>query len=228
MDNHIVVDLPAIVAIIAAAMITIGSAYWSRMALPRQIDQAYRASLHALAAAVETKDSGTVGHARRVADYSVAIGRELGLSPAELQRIEHAALLRDIGKVNIPHSLLNKSEALTEEEFDIIKSHSKIGADIASQTPFLARCADIITHHHERWDGSGYPAALQGEDIPLSARIVAVANDYDAMTSDRPYHKALRGPAAARIIREGAAEAYDPAVVDMFLRILEKEGTILT
>jgi len=228
MDNHLVLNISAIVALVAAAMITIGSAYWSRVALPRQIDDAYRASLHALAAAVETKDSGTVGHARRVAEYSVAIGREMGLSPAELQRIEHAALLRDIGKVNIPHSVLNKTEALTEEEFEIIKGHSKIGADIVSQTPFLSRCADIVTHHHERWDGAGYPAGLQGEDIPLAARIVAVANDYDAMISDRPYHKALRAGAVARIISEGAAVAYDPAVVDVFLRILEKEGTSLT
>jgi putative nucleotidyltransferase with HDIG domain len=216
--------MPALIALGVVGMITVGSAYWSRLALPRQMDQAYRASLHALAAAVETKDSGTVGHARRVADYAVAIARDMGLPSSELQKIEHAALLRDIGKVNIPHSLLNKTEALTEEEFDTIKSHAKIGSEIVLQTPFLARCANIIIHHHERWDGSGYPSGLQEEDIPLASRILSVANDYDAMISDRPYHKALPESTAARIIKEGAGASFDPAVVEAFLRILEKEG----
>lgn len=219
---------PAIIAIVAALLITIGSAYWSRVALPRQMDQAYRSSLHALAAAVETKDSGSVGHARRVADHAVAMAREMGLSSNELQRIEHAALLRDIGKVNVSHALLNKVDALTPDEFEIIKSHARTGGEIVSQTPFLARCAEIIAHHHEKWDGSGYPDGLRGEDIPLASRILAVANDYDAMIIDRPYHRALPTSAAARIIKEGAAVAYDPAVVETFLRILEKEGINLS
>jgi putative nucleotidyltransferase with HDIG domain len=216
--------IPALVALGVVGMITAGSAYWSRLALPKQMDQAYRASLHALAAAVETKDSGTVGHARRVADYAVAVARDMGLPAAELQRIEHAALLRDIGKVNIPHSLLNKTEALTQDEFETIKSHAKIGSEIVLQTPFLARCADIIAHHHERWDGSGYPAGLEGQGIPLASRILSVANDYDAMIRDRPYHRALPQSEAARIIKEGAGVSFDPAVVETFLRILEKEG----
>ncbi|MDO8682320.1 MAG: HD-GYP domain-containing protein [Armatimonadota bacterium] len=223
MHDGITSNLPAIIAIVAAVLVTIGSAYWSRVALPRQIDQAYRASLHALAAAVETKDSETVGHARHVADHAVAVAKDMGLPRRELQRIEYAALLRDIGKVNIQHSLLNKTEALSEEEFDRVKSHAKIGADMVSQVPFLERCADIVLHHHERWDGSGYPDGQQGEDISLGARILAVADDYDAITSNRPYHQALSHESAVRAIEDGAGSEYDPAVVSSFLTILERE-----
>jgi HD-GYP domain-containing protein (c-di-GMP phosphodiesterase class II) len=223
MPENIVSHLPAIFAIAAAVIITVGSAYWSRVALPRQIDDAYRASLHALAAAVETKDSGTLGHARRVADYAVAIARDMGVHAAEVRRIERSALLRDIGKVNIPHSLLNKMEALTAEEFDIIKGHSKIGSDLVMQVPFLAMCADLIIHHHEKWDGTGYPDGLEGEEIPLGSRILAVANDFDAMASDRPYHKAVPPIVAVQLIKDGSGESYDPAVVDSFIRIAEKE-----
>lgn len=223
MPETIVSHLPAILAVAAAVIITVGSAYWSRVALPRQIDDAYRASLHALAAAVETKDSGTLGHARRVADYAVAIARDMGVPAAEIRRIERSALLRDIGKVNVPHSLLNKTEALTVEEFEIIKGHSKIGSDLVKQVPFLAMCADLIVHHHEKWDGSGYPAGLRGEDIPLGSRILAVANDFDAMVSDRPYHQAVPAIVAAQLIKDGAGESYDPAVVESFGRIVEKE-----
>lgn len=221
--EHLIGDLPAIAAVAAAALVTAGSAYWSRVALPKQMDRAYRASLHALAAAVEAKDSATEGHARRVADYAVKIARDMGQTGVELQRIEHAALLRDVGKVNIPHSLLNKSEHLTAEEFERIQSHVKIGSDIVSQSPFLARCADIILHHHERWDGSGYPDGLEGEDIPLGARILAVADDFDAMTSDRPYHSAQGRHESIRAIQDEAGTRYDPAVVESFLRALEKE-----
>jgi len=224
MNENVTSNLPAIIAIAAAALITIGSAYLSRVALPRQIDRAYRASLSALAAAVETKDSETVGHARRVADYAVAIARDLGYPPDQMQQIEHSALLRDIGKVNVPHSVLNKAEALTPEEFERVKSHVQTGADMVSQAPFLARCAEIILHHHERCDGSGYPDGLRAEEIPLGARIVAVADDYDAMTSDRPYHKALPPETAIQIIRQGTGTLYDPVVAKSFLKVVGREG----
>jgi HD-GYP domain-containing protein (c-di-GMP phosphodiesterase class II) len=216
-------NYPAIIAVGTATITTIGCAYWSRVALPRQIDRAYRASLYALAAAVEAKDSTSVGHAKRVADHALAIGRNMALSKRELQRIEHAALLRDIGKVDIPHWLLNKPEPLSQDEFDRIKAHARTGSEMALAAPFLARCSEIILHHHEHWNGSGYPDGLKGEDIPLGSRIVAVADDYDAMVSDRPYHKALPTAVAAGYIRDGAGVEYDPAVVESFLSILEKE-----
>jgi len=190
------------------------------------MDRAYRASLYALAAAVEAKDSASVGHARRGADHAVSMARDMGLPSDELQRIEHSALLRDIGKVDIPHSLLNKTDALTVKEFERIKSHIITGADMAKQTPFLARCAEIILRHHERWDGSGYPDGLQGEEIPLGARILAVADDYDAMISDRPYHRAMSNEEALAAIRNGSGTSYDPAVVASFVGILSKEESI--
>jgi putative nucleotidyltransferase with HDIG domain len=222
-NEAILPHLSAIIAIAAAVLITVGSAYWSRVALPRQIDRAYRASLYALAAAVETKDSSAAGHAKRVADYAVAIARDIGVSSGELQRIEHSALLRDIGKVNLASSALNKAEPLTAEEFELIKSHVSLGADMVSQAPFLERCANIILHHHERWNGSGYPDGLSEEEIPLGARIVAVADDYEAMTSDRPYHEALPRSQAIEIVKEGSGTKYDPSVVEAFLRIIERE-----
>lgn len=212
---------PVIAAIFVAAAITIGSWYYSSIYQPRKMQRAYKKALYTLAAAVETKDSGTIGHAERVAGWAVAVAEALGIPRAERLRIEYAALLRDIGKVKVPASLLNKTTHLSDEEWDEVKSHSRLGAEIASSVPFLSSMSDLILHHHECWDGSGYPGGLAGEEIPLGARILAVATDYDASISERPYHKPQSPEVSLEQIRSGRGTRYDPAVVDAFVEIIQ-------
>lgn len=211
-------------AVIIAVLITFVSWYCSSIYLPRKMERAYKRSLYTLAAAVETRDSGTIGHAERVANYAVAVADLLGIRKRERLRIEYAALLRDIGKATVPASLLNKRTKLEPDEWEKVKEHAKAGADIVSAVPFLAFLGDLILHHHECWDGSGYPGGLVGEEIPLGSRILAVTTDYDAITSDRPYHESQPAEIAIDQIKAGRGTKYDPAVVDAFFRILESQG----
>ena len=213
-----------IAAVIFAVLITILSWYYSSVYQPRKMERAYKRSLYTLAAAVETRDSGTIGHAERVADYAVAVADLLGIKKRERLRIEYAALLRDIGKVNVPASLLNKRTKLEPDEWEKVKAHVNAGADIVSAVPFLSFLSDLILHHHECWDGSGYPDGLAGNEIPLGSRILAVTTDYDAIISDRPYHESQPREVAVGEIKAGRGTKYDPAVVDAFLRILESQG----
>ena len=212
------------IAVGIAMVVTLGSWYYSAFYQPRKMERAYRRALYALAAAVETKDSGTIGHAKRVADYALAIAGELGVDRKDRLLIEYSALLRDIGKVKVPASLLNKSTPLEQDEWEAVKSHSRLGAEIVSSVPFLTFVADSILHHHECWDGSGYPNGLAGEDIPLVSRILAVATDYDAITSERPYHEPQPPEVAIEEIESGRGTRYDPRVVDAFMRVLETQG----
>jgi len=201
------------------------SIYFSRVYLPRKIKQAYVKSITSLAAAVETKDAGTVGHAQRVARTAVDIGTRLGMVPAELEKLEYAALIMDMGKANVPQSLLNKKDPLTPEEWEVLQGHSTKGAQMVAEIPFLSATSDWILHHHEYWDGSGYPDGLKGEDIPLAARILSIAADYDAMLSERPYHpRALTRDEAYEEIRSGLGGRYDPLVAQIFLEMLEEES----
>lgn len=210
----------ATVSLAAISMSGIGM-YVSRVMLPAKMKRAYFKSITALAAAVETKDSGTVGHARRIAELAVKVARILGVDGRELERIEYAALLRDIGKAIIPQAILAKTSPLTSQEWETVKAHTLLGADMVAEVPFLADTADYVRHHHECWDGSGYPYNLKGEQIPLGSRILAVTSDYDAMTSQRPYHsKPMSLRRALEEIRAGTGAKYDPVVVDAFLRVL--------
>ncbi|MCX8053770.1 MAG: HD-GYP domain-containing protein [Armatimonadetes bacterium] len=203
------------------------SIYVSRVQLPAKIRKAYLKSITALAAAVETKESGTVGHAQRVARLTVELARRLGLEGRDLERIEYAALLMDMGKANVPQRLLNKSDPLTSEEWEILKSHPKLGAEMVAAVPFLADLKEIVMHHHELWDGTGYPDGLAGEDIPLASRILCVTADYDAMISDRPYHtRPLTPEEAIEEIRKGSGTKYDPRVAEVFLEMLDSENAI--
>lgn len=212
---------------IAALSMSGASIYVSRVVLPAKMKRAYFKSITALAAAVETKDSGTVGHARRIAELTVAVARILGINGRELERIEYAALLRDIGKASIPQAVLAKTTPLTEEEWKMVQSHTLLGADMVASVPFLSDTADYVRHHHECWDGSGYPDKLKGEEIPFGSRILAVTSDYDAMTSQRPYHAEPMDPyRALEEIRAGAGIKYDPAVVEAFLDVFG-EGFVL-
>jgi len=220
---------PAVLIITGIALsISTLSLYISHVFLPAKMKEAYLKSITALAAAVETKDSGTVGHAMRVAELAVSIAKKLGITGNELERIQYAALLRDIGKAIIPQAILNKIEPLTPEEWKTVQKHSELGAEMVRAVPFLANTADYIVHHHEYWDGTGYPDGQKGEGIPLGSRILAIASDYDAMTSQRPYHpRALEPEEAVEEIRMDSGSKYDPTVVDAFLEVVNGHMTSL-
>jgi putative nucleotidyltransferase with HDIG domain len=176
----------------------------------------YLETIRALAAAIDAKDSYTHGHSRRVTDLSVAIARFMHLSRDEVDSIRHAALLHDVGKIGISEQILLKPGRLTDDEFETIKSHPHIGAAILNSIEFLRKVCMIIEHHHERYDGRGYPSGLKAEEIPLGARIIMVADSFDAITSSRPYRKPLSfDEATAEIVRCGGSQ-FDPVVVEAF------------
>jgi HD-GYP domain-containing protein (c-di-GMP phosphodiesterase class II) len=207
-----------------ALSITGLSVYVSRVYLPEKIKEAYRKSITALAAAVETKDSGTVGHAQRVARLAFDCAKRLGLEKKSLETVEYAALLQDIGKANIPQAVLNKTEPLTDDEWRLIQKHSELGEEMVAAVPFLAGTDRLVRHHHEYWDGSGYPDGLKGDEIPLGSRILAIASDFDAMISERPYHPtALDSEEALNQVRRDSGTKYDPAVVDAFLDVMRED-----
>ena len=159
--------------------------------LYRKLEQTHLGVAEALAAALEAKDGYTAGHARWIADLGVEVGRELGLSEAQLDDLRYGAIFHDIGKIAIPDAILNKEGALTEAEFEVIKTHPVVGEQILAPVPFLADVRKIVRHDHERWDGTGYPDGLRGAQIPIGARIVLVVDAYHAMISDRPYRLAM-------------------------------------
>ncbi len=209
-------------AFIVAGLVCVISIYVCFIWLPRKMEQAYASALRTLATAVETKDSSTLGHAERVAELAVRIAAEMGMSKENIKRIRYAALLRDIGKAAVPHRILNKPEQLTDGELRVVHNHVKVGAEMVSQVPILAALEDTILHHHERWDGSGYPNGLAGQAIPLASRIIGLVDDYEAMTSDRPYHSALDDKHARELIGTASGSLYDPRVVRAFLKVAEE------
>lgn len=182
-----------------------------------QVNALYMSTIEALAMAVDAKDQITHGHIRRVQVYAIELARRLGVSDKrQLQAIEAAALLHDMGKLAIPEHILNKPGKLTPAEFEKMKRHSDLGADLLAPIPFPYPVVPIVRHHHENWDGTGYPNRIAGTDIPLGARILAVVDCFDALTSDRPYRPRLSADAAFSILRERRGTMYDPLVVDAF------------
>lgn len=173
--------------------------------------------MQALLAILEEKDFLTAGHAQRVEEWCLAVGRRMGLSARQLADLALLARAHDIGKAAVPDAVLFKPGPLTEEEREIMKSHSEKGYRIALSSPELAGIADLILKHHERWDGRGYPLGLKGEEIPVECRILAVADAFDAMTSPRPYRKPLSAEEAAQALRACAGSQFDPQVVEVFL-----------
>jgi putative two-component system response regulator len=184
-----------------------------------QLEQA-EAVIFALARAVEAKDSYTKGHLQRLASYAVAIGERLGMSGEELVALRHGALLHDVGKVGVDELIIRKGGPLTPAEYRVMQQHTLIGERIVQPLRMAAAVGPIVRYHHERWDGRGYPDGLAREAIPLSARIVAVADAFDAMTSARPYNRVLSDAEAAERLRAGAGIYWDPAVVQVFLECL--------
>jgi response regulator RpfG family c-di-GMP phosphodiesterase len=182
-------------------------------------EESYENTLLALGAALDLRDGQTADDSRRVCEYSLEIARRMGCSEVQLKSLSRGALLHDIGTLAIPDSILSKPGKLTPEEWNTMRGHVQIGYDMVSRIPFLRDAADLVLSHHERYDGTGYPRGLQGEQIPLSAKIFAVADAFDAMTSPRPYQATRRVSQAIEEIALKSGRQFDPQVVQTFLGI---------
>jgi putative nucleotidyltransferase with HDIG domain len=191
--------------------------------LKEEIETSYLNTVKALVRAIEEKDSYTRGHSERVAELSLLIGRELGIEAKELEYMRLACLLHDVGKIGISEAIVKSPKSLTDHEYDIIKQHPLKGAEIVSPVSFLKDYLHVIRHHHERFDGGGYPDGLSGGAIPLGAQIVCVADAYDAITSTRSYRKGSPPEEAARRIYAGRGAQFSPMAVDAFRRIFDRK-----
>src|SRR5687767_1017147 len=229
------IDFPTISAVLPLLFVTY---LMFRMSLGRvddahkhvaQVNQMYLETIEALALAVDAKDQITHGHIRRVQVYTVELAKKLGVREStELKAIEAAALLHDMGKLAIPEHILNKPGKLTTAEFDKMKRHADIGADLLSSVKFPYPVVPIVRHHHENWDGKGYPTGLAGTDIPLGARILSVVDCFDALTSDRPYRPRMSKEESFDILRKRRGDMYDPLVVDTFISAYEELAPLAT
>jgi response regulator RpfG family c-di-GMP phosphodiesterase len=188
--------------------------------LTQNIRDNYLKTIRAFACAVEVKDRYTHGHSENVMKYTVLMGQHLGLSDVELDNIKYAGLLHDVGKIGINEAILNKPGKLTKEEFDEIKKHPELGARIISEVPFLEPLTQLVLHHHEFFNGKGYPAGLSGQEIPFGARILTIADAYEAMTSDRPYRVAMPQATALGIIAKESNNQFDPDLAKLFIEII--------
>jgi putative nucleotidyltransferase with HDIG domain len=186
-----------------------------------RVEQSYEDTLQSLGAAIDLRDSETEGHSQRVCRYSLEIARAMGWQDKQRGTLARGAYLHDIGKLGVPDGILLKPGPLTPEERKIMQRHAQIGFDLVKDIPFLADATDVVLMHHERFDGTGYPQGLKGEQIPMSARIFAIADTLDAITSERPYQRASTFESAREIIRRLSGTAFDPKVVDIFLSISE-------
>jgi diguanylate cyclase (GGDEF)-like protein/putative nucleotidyltransferase with HDIG domain len=186
----------------------------------KSVANLHLATVEALARAIDARDQPSAAHLRRMQLYATRLAQVVGLPEAEIQAIKTAALLHDIGKLAVPEHILSKPGRLNEEEFQRVRIHSQVGADIIADVPFPSPVAPIILSHHERWDGKGYPQGLQGEGIPLGARILGVVDYFEAVTAERPYHGALPVDQATALIKSEAGRAFDPALVAAFVELL--------
>jgi putative nucleotidyltransferase with HDIG domain len=184
---------------------------------------AYDATIVGLISALDLRDKETEGHTKRVTDITLRLAREMDIRDEQLIQIRRGSLLHDIGKIGVSDTILHKPGKLTEDEWQIMRRHPEIGARIVEGIPFLQEALPIIRYHHERWDGSGYPHGLTGKDIPIQARIFAVADAYDALTSTRLYRKKSSGEEALQYLREQAGVLFDPQVIEIFAKLLQEE-----
>jgi ribonuclease P protein subunit RPR2 len=213
----------------------IGVLYSAEKIRTRELERAletaremYVATMRSLAHVVEAKDPTTRGHLDRTAHYGIALARLVDPELAERREVSYGFFLHDIGKVGIPESILRKAGPLTELEWIVMRSHPDQGARIMEPIPFMGEAVEIVRSHHERWDGRGYPRGLRGEDIPLAARIFAIADSFDAMTSDRPYRSAMSTEAAVAEITAGSGTQFDPRCVEAFEELIaDDEGGFL-
>jgi putative nucleotidyltransferase with HDIG domain len=207
-------DLELLSTIAAQASVAIRNAR-----LYEEQENTYLNTVQALVSAIEASDAYTRGHSERVTRYSMALGRRIGLGDDALKRLERAAVLHDIGKIGIDISILHKREKLTPADIDILKQHPSIGVRILEPIHFLGEVRDIIEQHHERYDGLGYPKGLMADEWLIEAKILAVCDTYDAMTSDRPYRKALSQEIAIQEIRDHAGRQFDPELAEAFINM---------
>ncbi|HYN89394.1 MAG TPA: HD-GYP domain-containing protein [Ardenticatenaceae bacterium] len=184
----------------------------------KEMHQGTRQILESMADAVDLRDPYTGGHSRRVAALSEGTLRELQIMGPEAELIVAAARVHDIGKIGVPDEILKKPGRLTDDEWAIMNKHPILGAELLTRYPDFARGAGIVRHHHERWDGQGYPDGLKGHDIPFGARVIAVCDSFDAMTSDRPYRHGMSAFEATRILRGDSGKQWDPVIVEAFLK----------
>src|SRR5690606_2211052 len=227
--NSSSIDLSFIGVILPLMLVVYFTYRWSskRVEIEREkvqeLNRVFLSTVEALALAIDAKDQVTHGHIRRVQRYTIALASALGIrDERQLDAIRAAALLHDTGKIAVPEYILNKPGPLTAAEFERMKVHADVGADILKSIDFPYPVEPIVRHHHEQWDGSGYPAGLRGYEIPLGARILAVVDCYDALTSDRPYRPRLSRQQAEQVLLEKRGKAYDPWIVDEFLRLLDR------
>ena len=191
-----------------------------------QLRQAYKESLLVLANAIEARDQYTHAHMHRLNAYAQALAMEMGWDEVEREALEFGAILHDIGKIYIPEAILQKPDELNQDEWTEMKKHPEVGARMIRDIPYLAPALPMVLHHHERWDGSGYPDGLHAEEIPEGARLLAVADSFDAMTSDRPYRAAMSAQEAFQEIKDRAGNQFDPSVVKA-LRTCWDRGEII-
>lgn len=191
--------------------------------MEKRMNQTFLESIYAFAKTIEAKDFYTGEHCEHMVSLVVAIGKKLNLTAKELENLKHAAMLHDLGKIGIPDEILLKKGKLTDAEYDVIRKHPQIGAEIIRHIHFLKDVAPLVLYHHERYDGFGYCSGLKGKEIPLGARIIAIADVYQALTSDRPYRKAYPVDEALRILKEGSGTQFDPEIVEVFLEIIKTQ-----
>lgn len=190
--------------------------------LYEKLRQAFEQTIFSLVATIEKRDPYTGGHTQRVFLGGVEIAKQLDVDDEFIRNLRMSSLLHDIGKIGIEDSILRKQGHLTDSEYDIMKSHPRLGVEIFGHIDGLKEMVNGVLHHHERYDGRGYPDGLAGEDIPLEARIIAISDTYDAMTSDRPYRKGLSHEIACEEIKKNAGSQFDPKIVDAYFRALEE------
>jgi len=189
----------------------------------KKLNELFTSTIRALATALDARDPYTKGHSERVAQYSLCIGRYMGLSGKDLDILERGALLHDIGKIGIRDNILLKPGPLTAEEWVIMRSHIIIGANIISPIEQLQEVALLVKYNHERWDGMGYPEGLTGEEIPLGARIITLTDALDTITTDRPYRRALSWAYTLNEVKKGSGKHFDPEVVEAFFSIMKSQ-----
>lgn len=187
------------------------------------LEESYIATVKVLAAAIDARDHYTLGHSTRVARLSMELGEKIGLSKEELEELEIACLFHDVGKIKIPDSILLKEEELEEQEMAEMRRHPEYGAEILTKAPSLLKYIPVVRHHHEWYDGSGYPDGLQGDEIPVAAAITSLADAFDAMISDRPYRSGLSREEALRKIQELSGRQFFPDLVRIFVKMLRKK-----
>lgn len=191
--------------------------------LHEELKSAYDSTLTALMIALDYRDTETQGHSLRVVEYTTRLAQELGIGEPELTAIRRGAMLHDVGKIGIPDSILRKPAPLDPEEQEIMRLHAQLGYDMLKDIEFLKDSAEIVLAHQEKWDGTGYPRGLREEEIPIGARLFAVADTFDAMTSDRPYRAALPYERARQEMIDFSGTQFDPQVVEAFLRVPPEE-----